>query len=75
MSTEKKQCKDCKGIQIHNENTVTDLLKAFLGNGSINTVYAQHWKMCLGGRRVMRIAMQQRTNEDASKESHDLFSV
>jgi hypothetical protein len=26
---------------------VTDLLKAFLGNGSVNRVNVQQWKMCL----------------------------
>jgi hypothetical protein len=45
--------------------TVTDLLKAFLGNGSVNAVDLQQWKMCLGGRVLLCVAVQQRTNEDA----------
>jgi hypothetical protein len=44
--------------------TVTDLLKAFLGNGSVNTFNVQQWKMCLSGRMLLRVARQQRTNED-----------
>jgi hypothetical protein len=44
---------------------VTDLLKVFLGNGSVNTVNVQQWKMCLNGRMLLRAARQQRTNEDA----------
>jgi hypothetical protein len=28
-------------------NIVTDLLKALLGNGSVNTVNLRQWKMCL----------------------------
>jgi hypothetical protein len=47
------------------ENNVTDLLKAFLGSGSVNTVNVQQWKMCLGGRMLLCVARQQRTNEDA----------
>jgi hypothetical protein len=39
-----------------NENNVTDLLKAFLGNGSVNTVNVQQWKMCLSGRILLRVA-------------------
>jgi hypothetical protein len=46
-------------------STVTDLLKAFLGNGSVNTVNVQQWEMCLSGRMLLRVARQQRTNEDA----------
>jgi hypothetical protein len=39
----------------------TDLLKAFLGNGSVNTVNVQQWEMCLSGRILLRVARQQRT--------------
>jgi hypothetical protein len=46
-------------------HTVTDLLKVFLGNGSINTVNVQQWKMCISGLTLLRVARQQRTNEDA----------
>jgi hypothetical protein len=48
-------------VDIH---TVTDLLKAFLGNGSVNTANVQQWKMRLGGRMLLRFARQQHTNED-----------
>jgi hypothetical protein len=44
---------------------VTDLLKAFLGNGSVNTINAQQWKMCLRGRMFLCVVRQQRTSEDA----------
>jgi hypothetical protein len=44
--------------------TVTDLLKAFLGNGSVNTVNVQQWEMCVSGRMLLRVARQQRTSED-----------
>jgi hypothetical protein len=44
---------------------VTDLLKAFLGNGSTNTVNVQQWKMCLSGRMLLHVARQQRVIEDA----------
>jgi hypothetical protein len=54
---------------------VTDLLKEFLGNGSINTANVQQWKMCLNGRMLLRVARQQRTNENAGWESRDLFSL
>jgi hypothetical protein len=57
------------------KDIVTDLLKAFLGKGSVNMVNVQQWKMCLSGRMLLRVARQQRTNEDAGKESRDLFSV
>jgi hypothetical protein len=33
---------------------VTELLKALLGNGSVNTVNVQQWKMCLSGRTPMK---------------------
>jgi hypothetical protein len=56
-------------------NIVTYLLKAFLGNGSINTVNVQQWNICLSERMLLRVARQQRTNEDAGKESRDLFYV
>jgi hypothetical protein len=48
-----------------NEHIVTDLRKAFLGNGSVNTVNVQQWKMCLSGRMLLRVARQQRTSEEA----------
>jgi hypothetical protein len=41
-----------------------DLLKTFLGNGSVNTVNVQQWEMCLSRRMLFRVARQQRTNED-----------
>jgi hypothetical protein len=44
---------------------VTDLLKAFLGNRSVNTVNAQQWETCLSGRMLLHVATQQRTNKDA----------
>jgi hypothetical protein len=44
---------------------VTDLLKAFLGNVSVNTVSVQQWKMYLSGRMLLLVGRQQRTNEDA----------
>jgi hypothetical protein len=47
---------------LHN---VTDLLKAFVGNGSVNTVRVQQWEMYLSGRRLLRVVRQQRTNEEA----------
>jgi hypothetical protein len=46
-------------------NIVTDLFKAFLGNGSVNAVNVQQWKMCLSGLMLLHVARQQRTNEDA----------
>jgi hypothetical protein len=46
-------------------HTVTDSPKAFLGNGSVNNVNVQQWKMCLTGRMLLRDATQERTNEDA----------
>jgi hypothetical protein len=45
------------------KHTVTDLLKAFLGNSSVNMANVQRWKMCLSGRMLLCIARQQRTNE------------
>jgi hypothetical protein len=45
--------------------TVTDLLKEFLGSGSVNTVTVQQWKMCLSGWMLLRVATRWRTNEDA----------
>jgi fumarate hydratase class II len=47
---------------IYEINIVADLLKAFLRNGSVNTVNVQQWKMCLSGRMLLRAARQQRTN-------------
>jgi hypothetical protein len=44
---------------------VTDLLKAFLGYASVNTVNVQQWKICLSGRMLLRVARQQHTSEDA----------
>jgi hypothetical protein len=38
------------------DNNVTDLLKAFLGNGSVNTVNVQQRQMCLSGRMLLRVA-------------------
>jgi hypothetical protein len=49
---------------INAKHTVTDLLKVFLGNTAVNTANMQKWKMCLSGRMLLRIARQQRTNED-----------
>jgi hypothetical protein len=48
-----------------NIHIVTDLLKAFLGNGSINWVNMQQWKMYLSGRMLLWVARQQRNNKDA----------
>jgi hypothetical protein len=42
-----------------------DLLKAFLGKGFVKTVNVQQWEMYLSGRMLLRVARQQRTNEDA----------
>jgi hypothetical protein len=44
---------------------VTDLLKTFLGNGSVNMVSVQQWKVGLSVRMFLRVGRQQRTNEDA----------
>jgi hypothetical protein len=41
------------------------MLKAILGNVVVNTVNVQQWKMCLSGRILLRVARQQRSNEDA----------
>jgi hypothetical protein len=41
------------------------LLKEFLGSGSVKKVNVQQWKMYLGGRLLLRVARQQRTDEDA----------
>jgi hypothetical protein len=35
---------------------VTDLLKAILRKGSVNTVNVQEWKMCLSGRILLTLA-------------------
>jgi hypothetical protein len=34
-------------------NIITDLLKEFLGNGSVNMVNVQQWKMCVSGRMLL----------------------
>jgi hypothetical protein len=47
------------------QNNATDLLKAFLGNGSVNTVNVQEWKTYLIGRMLLRVDRQQRTSENA----------
>jgi hypothetical protein len=60
---------------LFNKSNITDLLKAFLGNGSVNTVNVQQWKMCLSGRILLRVVSKQRNNEDADRESRDLFSM
>jgi hypothetical protein len=41
-----------------------DVLKAFLGNGSANTVNVEQWKMCLSGQMLLRVARQEHANED-----------
>jgi hypothetical protein len=41
------------------------LLKAFLGNGPVNTANVQQRMICLSVRMLWRVAGQQRTNEDA----------
>jgi hypothetical protein len=45
-------------------NNITDLLKAFLGKGSVNSQHA-NMEDYLSGRVLLRVARQQRTNEDA----------
>jgi hypothetical protein len=51
-----------KAISLYNSkivDNVTDLFKAFLGNGSVNTVNVQKWKMSLSGRMLLLGARQQ----------------
>jgi hypothetical protein len=43
---------------------VTDLFKAFLGNGAEKTVNVQQLKICHSGRVLLRVAWQQSINED-----------
>jgi hypothetical protein len=44
---------------------ITDLFEPFLGNGSVKTFNVEQWIMYLSGRMLLRVARQQRTNEDA----------
>jgi hypothetical protein len=46
------------------DNIVTDLLKAFLGNGSVNAVTRVTIEDVSQRMNVLRIVKQQRTNED-----------
>jgi hypothetical protein len=45
-------------LYVH-EHIVTDFLKVVLGNGSVNTVNVQKWKLCLSGRMLLLVARQQ----------------
>jgi hypothetical protein len=50
---------------IASEYIVTDLINAFPGSSSVNTGNVQQWKICIGGRILLLVTRQQRTNEDA----------
>jgi hypothetical protein len=54
-----KALDSCRWLLTFQKNIVKDLLKAFLGNGSVNTVNTQQWKMCLSERMLLLVDWQQ----------------
>jgi hypothetical protein len=62
------------GTEQEQYGIVLDLLKAFLGKGSVNMVNVEQWKMCLNGPMLLRTS-RCTAHPDAGSESCDLFSV
>jgi hypothetical protein len=59
---------------LSSNDIVMDLLKAFLGNGSVNTVNVQQWKMCRSGRMLLLVARQP-SGKQVSSTVEAMFSV